>query len=85
VEDANEDELYAAMDWLLERQGLIEQRLAERYLAPGEVVLYDLMSMANVPAGGRGGIRRWPSVSPLVAIDVPTSGRDLRLALPSPG
>lgn len=44
VEDANEDELYAAMDWLLERQGVIEQRLAERYLAPGEVVLYDLSS-----------------------------------------
>ena len=32
------------MDWLLERQELIEQRLAERYLAPGEVVLYDLSS-----------------------------------------
>jgi Transposase DDE domain len=44
VEDANEDELYAAMDWLLERQGVIEQRLAERYLAPGEIVLYDLSS-----------------------------------------
>jgi len=44
VEDANEDELYAAMDWLLERQGVIEQRLAKRYLASGEVVLYDLSS-----------------------------------------
>ncbi len=44
VEDANEDELYAAMDWLLERQGVIEQRLVKRYLASGEVVLYDLSS-----------------------------------------
>src|SRR6266849_6665808 len=41
VEDANEDELYAAMDWLLERQGVIEQRLVKRYLASGGVVLYD--------------------------------------------
>src|SRR5712691_2499209 len=44
VEQATEDELYAAMDWLLERQGLIEQRLAKRYLKPGDVVLYDLSS-----------------------------------------
>src|SRR5216683_7433557 len=44
VEEASEDELYAAMDWLLERQGLIEQRLARRYLEPGGVVMYDLSS-----------------------------------------
>jgi len=44
VEQASEDELYAAMDWLLERQGLIEQRLARRYLEPRGVVLYDLSS-----------------------------------------
>jgi len=44
IEDADENELYAAMDWLLERQGTIEQRLAKRYLAPGGVVLYDLSS-----------------------------------------
>lgn len=44
VEEATEDELYAAMDWLLERQGVIEQRLAKRYLVPGGVVLYDLSS-----------------------------------------
>jgi hypothetical protein len=28
VEDATEDELYAALDWLVERQERIEQRLA---------------------------------------------------------
>jgi hypothetical protein len=44
VEGATEDELYAAMDWLLARQEGIEQRLAKRYLAPGGVVLYDLSS-----------------------------------------
>jgi hypothetical protein len=44
VEEAGEDELYAAMDWLLARQTGIEQRLAKRYLSPGGVVLYDLSS-----------------------------------------
>jgi transposase len=44
VEEASEDELYGAMDWLLERQGQIEGRLAKRYLKSGEVVLYDLSS-----------------------------------------
>jgi len=44
VEDANEDELYAALDWLLERQGVIEQRLAKRHLSEGARVLYDLSS-----------------------------------------
>jgi hypothetical protein len=44
VEDATEDDLYAAMDWLLARQGRIEQRLATRHLQPGGVVLYDLSS-----------------------------------------
>ncbi len=44
VEDANEDELYAALDWLLERQGVVEQRLAKRHLSEGARVLYDLSS-----------------------------------------
>jgi len=44
VQDATEDELYAAMDWLVVRQERIEKRLAKRYLTPGGVVLYDLTS-----------------------------------------
>lgn len=44
VEDASEDELYAAMDWLLERQPAIERRLAKRHLSEGGRVLYDLSS-----------------------------------------
>ena len=44
VEQATEDELYGAMDWLLARQEQIEQRLAKRYLKNGDVVLYDLSS-----------------------------------------
>ena len=39
---ADEDDLYAAMDWLLERQDAIERKLAARHLEPGGLVLYDL-------------------------------------------
>ena len=44
VADANEDDLYAAMDWLLERQERIEKKLAGRHLKKGGLVLYDLSS-----------------------------------------
>ena len=44
VEGADEDDLYLAMDWLLERQGRIEDRLAHRHLVDGEMVLYDVSS-----------------------------------------
>jgi len=44
VEGADEDELYAAMDWLGERQGRIEDRLAARHLKGATLVLYDLSS-----------------------------------------
>ena len=41
---ADEDALYAAMDWLLARQSSIEQKLAARHLKAGSLVLYDLSS-----------------------------------------
>lgn len=44
VADADEDELYAAMDWLVERQDAIEKRLARRHLKSGGLVLFDLTS-----------------------------------------
>ena len=44
VADANEDELYAAMDWLLQRQSQIEKKLASKHLQQGGLVLYDLSS-----------------------------------------
>ncbi len=45
VEDADEDELYAAMDWLVEQQPKVELGLAQRHLAEGGLVLYDLTSV----------------------------------------
>lgn len=44
VADANEDDLYAAMDWLLQRQDAIQKKLAHRHLSAGGLVLYDLSS-----------------------------------------
>jgi hypothetical protein len=44
VAEATEDDLYAAMDWLLDRQTHIEKKLASRHLRPGGLVLYDLSS-----------------------------------------
>ncbi len=44
VSGADEDELYEAMDWLLQRQDPIEKKLAGRHLDNGAVALYDLTS-----------------------------------------
>ena len=44
VGDATEDDLYEAMDWLLERQSRIEHKLAARHLGQGAQVLYDVTS-----------------------------------------
>lgn len=44
VAEADATDLYAAMDWLLERQGAIQKKLAARHLAEGALALYDLSS-----------------------------------------
>jgi hypothetical protein len=44
VEGADENELYGAMDWLVERQAKIEAALAARHLTDGCLVLYDVSS-----------------------------------------
>jgi hypothetical protein len=44
VADADEDDLSAAMDWLLARQDAIQKKLAARHLSEGGLVLYDLSS-----------------------------------------
>jgi hypothetical protein len=44
VEAADENDLYEAMDWLLERQEGIERKLAARHLKEGSLALYDLSS-----------------------------------------
>ena len=58
VDGVDADELYAAMDWLGERQERIEARLARRHLDAGALVLYDVSSSyfegRTCPLAGRG-------------------------------
>jgi transposase len=44
VADADEDDLYEAMDWLLGRQQRIEKKLAAHHLSEGSLVFYDVTS-----------------------------------------
>ncbi len=44
VSDADENDLYDAMDWLLEHQSCIENKLAGRHLENNALTLYDLTS-----------------------------------------
>lgn len=44
VADADEEQLYGALDWLLARQPAIEAKLARRHLQEGGLVLYDVSS-----------------------------------------
>jgi transposase len=46
VSGADEDDLYDAMDWALERKDGIETALAARHLTNGTLVLYDVSSAA---------------------------------------
>jgi hypothetical protein len=58
VSDATEDDLYAAMDWLLPRQQAIERKLAARHLQDGGFALCDLTSSyfegTHCPLAARG-------------------------------
>ena len=44
VEDADEDDLYSAMDWLYQRQNKIEEKLAAKHLKEGSHAFYDVTS-----------------------------------------
>ena len=61
VGGADEDDLYAAMDWVLARKDGIENALAARHLADGTLVLYDVSSAAfegrSCPLGAIGHAR----------------------------
>jgi len=46
ISNCDEDDLYAAMDWVRTRQEAIENALAVRHLTDGTLVLYDVSSAA---------------------------------------
>jgi hypothetical protein len=70
VGSCDEDDLYAAMDYLRDRQERIQDALAARHLAGGTLVLYDVSSAAS---GGR--------TCPLGAIGHPKDGVRGRLQI----
>ena len=57
IAEAGAEELYAALDWLLERQEGLERRLAKRRLGEGGLVLYDVSSSSY--EGKRCPLAKW--------------------------
>ena len=57
VADADADELYAAMDWLLQRQDRIEQKLAARHLHNDGLALYDPSAVPWLHGASSKGLR----------------------------
>lgn len=58
LEKADEDDLYSAMDWLAEKQELIENELANRHLTEGSLVLYDVSSTGSKKAHAKAAMKK---------------------------
>ena len=85
VADANEDELYAAMDWLGKRQERIEKKLAARHLTEGGLVLYDVTSSSyegrTCPLAHFGHNRDGDKHLPIIVYGVMTDGEGRPVAV----
>ena len=85
VAEATEDDLYAAMDWLLERQERIEKKLAARHLDQGGVVLYDVSSSFyeghTCPLAQFGNNRDGNNGLPIIVYGVMTNGQGCPVAV----
>lgn len=85
VADATEDDLYAAMDWLLERQERIEKKLAARHLDQGGMVLYDVSSSFyeghTCPLAQFGHDRDGKNGLPIIVYGVMTNGQGCPVAV----
>ena len=85
VSDASEDELYEAMDWLLDRQGRIEKKLAARHLGEGSLVLYDVSSSyyegQHCPLAQYGHDRDGQKGLPIIVYGLMTDGEGRPLAV----
>src|SRR5918996_2694174 len=85
VTDADEDDLYAAMDWLGARQDRIEQKLAAQHLRDGALVLYDVSSSyyegRTCPLARFGHDRDGHTGRPIIVYGVLTDGDGRPLAV----
>jgi transposase len=85
VQEASEDDLYAAMDWLRERQERIEKKLAARHLGEGGLVLYDVTSSSyegrTCPLAQFGHHRDGDRHLPIIVYGVMTDGEGRPVAV----
>jgi transposase len=85
VEDATENDLYAAMDWLLARKERIEKKLAGRHLVEGSLVLYDVTSSSyegrTCPLAQLGHNRDGEKGLPIIVYGVMTDGEGRPVAV----
>jgi transposase len=85
VTDAAEDDLYQAMDWLLERQPRIEKKLAARHLGEDCLVLYDVSSSYyeghTCPLAQYGHDRDGKKGLPIIVYGVMTDGEGRPIAV----
>jgi transposase len=85
VGEASEDDLYAAMDWLGERQERIEKKLAARQLREGGLVLYDVSSSFyaghTCPLAQFGHDRDGKKGLPIIVYGVMTNGEGCPVAV----
>lgn len=85
VAQASEDDLYEAMDWLLERQERIEKKLAARHLREGGLVLYDVSSSfyegRTCPLAQLGHDRDGKKGLPIIVYGVMTNGEGCPVAV----
>jgi transposase len=85
VAEASEDDLYHAMDWLLERQERIEKKLAARHLQQGGIVLYDVSSSFyeghTCPLAQFGHDRDGKNGLPIIVYGVMTNGQGCPVAV----
>ena len=83
--EANEDDLYEAMDWLGERQERIERKLAARHLSEGGLVLYDVSSSfyegRTCPLAQFGHDRDGKHGLPIIVYGVMTNGEGCPVAV----
>jgi len=85
VAEATENDLYEAMDWLLERQERIEKKLAARQLREGCLVLHDVSSSfyegRTRPLAQFGHDRDGKKGLPIIVYGVMTNGEDCPVAV----
>ena len=85
LDEADATELYQALDWLLPRQARIEQELAQRQLAHGGLVLYDLTSTyfegRHCPLGKLGHSRDDKSGKPQIVFGLLTNAAGCPVAV----